>query len=80
MMIQSNNLVSLTDANRNFSKVARLVDEEGTVVIFKNNAPKYVLLDYRQFENLLKSRADKIDDVVQRVLRENLEAFKELAE
>lgn len=79
MIIQSNNLISLTDANRNFSKVARIVDEQGTAVILKNNAPKYVILDYAQFERLSMSRTDKIDDVAKRVLQENMEAFKELA-
>mgnify|MGYP001033516100 CR=1 FL=1 len=41
MMVNTNNLVSLTEANRNFSKVARLVDERGSAVILKNNAPRY---------------------------------------
>ena len=35
MMVNTNNLVSLTEANRNFSRVARLVDERGSVVILK---------------------------------------------
>ena len=44
MMVNTNNLVSLTEANRNFSKVARLVDERGSAVILKNNAPRYLSL------------------------------------
>lgn len=41
MKINTKNLVSITEANQNFSKVARLVDEQGSAVILKNNNPKY---------------------------------------
>ena len=40
MMLDTNVLVSMTEANRNFSKVARLVDERGMAVILKNNSPR----------------------------------------
>ena len=36
MMINSNTMVSITDANQNFSRVARMVDERGSAVIMKN--------------------------------------------
>ncbi len=35
MKININNLVSISEANQNFSKVARLVDENGAAVILK---------------------------------------------
>ena len=38
MNIDTNNLVSITEANQNFSKIARMVDENGSVVsIFIRN-------------------------------------------
>lgn len=43
MNINTKNLVSITDANQNFSKVARLVDENGSVIILKNNVPRYLV-------------------------------------
>ena len=45
MKIDLNNLISITEANQNFSKVARMVDEKGAAVILKNNAPRYVIID-----------------------------------
>ena len=51
MMINTEALVSITEANQNFSKVARLVDEHGTAVIMKNNAPKYLVVDFSKAEN-----------------------------
>ena len=50
MFIDTQNMVSMTEANRNFSRVARLVDERGAAVILKNNSPKYVGLEYDQYE------------------------------
>ena len=45
MMIDSNQIVSMTEANQNFSKVVKQVEENGCVVIFKNNKPKFVIID-----------------------------------
>jgi antitoxin Phd len=47
MVINTDNLVSITEANQNFSRVARMVDENGAAVILKNNVPRYVLMDLR---------------------------------
>ena len=79
MNINIENLVSISEANQNFSRVARLVDEKGTAVILKNNAPRYVLLDY----NLLRqnSAADDldVDAAASRILAKHVKAFEELA-
>lgn len=45
MNINTGNLVSITEANQNFSRVARMADENGAVVILKNNTPRYCLLN-----------------------------------
>ncbi|MBQ1333840.1 MAG: type II toxin-antitoxin system Phd/YefM family antitoxin, partial [Clostridia bacterium] len=50
MNVNLKNLVSITEANQNFSRVARMVDESGTVVIMKNNAPRYLVIDIAQAE------------------------------
>ncbi|WP_250229682.1 type II toxin-antitoxin system Phd/YefM family antitoxin [Anaeropeptidivorans aminofermentans] len=79
MQINTNQLVSITEANQNFSKVARTVDENGFAVVLKNNVPKYVIMEYSQMEKLQESQDDKIISVAEKVLSKNLEAFKELA-
>lgn len=50
MNINTNNLVSITEANQNFSRVARLVDENGSAVILKNNVPRYLIVEFGQAE------------------------------
>ena len=50
MMINTDNLVSITDANQNFSRVARMVDENGAAIILKNNVPRYILMEFNQLK------------------------------
>ena len=45
MNIDTKKIVSISEANQNFSKVARMVEKNGEVYIFKNNKPKYKLVD-----------------------------------
>jgi antitoxin Phd len=79
MNINIDNLVSISKANQNFSKVARLVDEKGTAIILKNNTPRYVLLDYSLFrQNVVADDAD-VDAAAKRVLTKYIRAFEELA-
>ncbi|QTU82552.1 type II toxin-antitoxin system Phd/YefM family antitoxin [Carnobacteriaceae bacterium zg-C25] len=84
MNINIENLVSISEANQNFSKVARMIDTNGTAVILKNNVPKYVLVDY---QSLIKDeqvtstvvKQSTLDEVATSVLSRHLNAFKELA-
>ena len=80
MLLNTKKIVTITDANQNFSKVARMVDEEKSVVILKNNKPKYIIIEYDEFSKEAKTDEEKIDDIADRVLANNMEAFKELAE
>ena len=82
MNINIDNLVPISDANQNFSRVARLVDEKGTAIILKNNAPRYVLLDYSLFKMFKKDGIVDdmdVDNVVSRILTKHIKAFEELA-
>lgn len=79
-MIHSETIFSMTQANQNFSQVARTVDRTGKAVIFKNNKPKYVVLDAESNAFLLNLTDDeKIDIAAQQILARFLPAFKELA-
>lgn len=80
MLIQSNTIFSMSQANQNFSQVARTVDKAGEAVIFKNNKPKYLVVDVENDNYLLDLTDDeKIDIVAKRILMRYLPAFKELA-
>ncbi len=79
MLLNTKKIVTITDANQNFSRVARMVDEEKSVVILKNNKPKYIIIEYDEFSKDAKSDEEKIEEIADRVLAQNMEAFKELA-
>lgn len=66
MLIDSNQIVSMTEANQNFSKVVRQAEENGCVVIFKNNKPKFVLLDIEQMRVQLPQSDDRLDRAAKR--------------
>lgn len=79
MNIRSEQIVSISEANQNFSKVARTVDKLGSVVIFKNNKPKYKLVDIENDTEIEMTDDEKIDIVAARILKKYRKAFEELA-
>jgi len=79
MNIDSNLLVPMTEANQNFSKVVRLVDESGMAVILKNNKPRYMVLNFSEYDEIQAARSKIINEVADSVIAENIEALLELA-
>lgn len=79
MQVNTNNLVSISEANQNFSRVARLVDTDGSVVILKNNVPRYVVMEFSQFQKDELADSDEVNAVAHRILAKNRKAFEELA-
>lgn len=79
MMINSNTMVSITEANQNFSKVARLVDEQGSAVILKNNVPRYLVIEFSQVEQMQAAQDEDIMQISARLIQQNQAAYEELA-
>ena len=79
MMINSNTLVSITEANQNFSKVARLVDEQGSAVILKNNVPRYLVVEFSQVEQMQAAEDEDVMQISERLIQQNRAAYEELA-
>ena len=80
MYINTETIFSMTQANQNFSVVARAVDREGEAVVFKNNKPKYLVVNMENSDRLLDLTEDeKIDIVAKRILNKYIGAFRELA-
>ena len=80
MIINTDYIFSMTQANQNFSAIARAADREGEAVVFKNNKPKYRIVNMENNDRLLDLTEDeKIEIVAKRILKRYLGAFKELA-
>ena len=79
MVINTENLGSITEANQNFSRVARMVDENGAAVILKNNVPRYVLMEFSQVEDEQQAKDEDILEISKRLIAKNKQAYEVLA-
>lgn len=79
MTINTDNLVSITEANRNFSRVARMVDEKGSVVILKNNTPRYLVIEFNNAEKEQVVDDEDVMSISKRLIAKNRKAYEELA-
>jgi antitoxin Phd len=79
MTIDTNAMVSITEANQNFSKVARIVDELGNAVILKNNTPRYLVIDFNKVEQESIASDEDVMSISKRLMAQNKEAYEVLA-
>lgn len=79
MNINTNALVSITEANQNFSRVARMVDENGAVVILKNNTLRYLIVEFSAAEEEQTAKNEDILAISKRLIEKNREAYEVLA-
>lgn len=80
MKVSTSTLVSITEANQNFSKVARLVDEKGSAVILKNNVPRYLVIEFSQAEKMQEAEDEDVLAISARLMAQNQEAYEVLAQ
>ena len=79
MNIDTRKIVSISEANQNFSRVAKMVEKHGELYIFKNNKPKYKLVEVENDTTIEMTDDEKIDFVAARILKLYRPAFEELA-
>ena len=79
MNINTSTIVSISEANQNFSRVARMVDENGEIYIFKNNKPKYKIIDIESDTSVEMTDEEKLDLIAARIFKKYRRAFEELA-
>ena len=71
MNIDTETIVSVSEANQNFSRVTRIADAKGEAVIFKNNRPKYLLIDLEGPPLSVLDEKEKLRFVAERILNDN---------
>ena len=79
MMINTDNMISISEANQNFSKVTRLVDQTGQAVILKNNVPRYLVIEFSQAEAEQLADDEDVRSISKRLIEKNRKAYEELA-
>lgn len=79
MNVNTKNLVSITEANQNFSRVARIVDENGSVIILKNNTTCYLIVEFNAIEEEQLASNEDIFSVSKQLIDKNRQAYEVLA-
>jgi len=79
MQINTESIVSITEANQNFSRIARMVDEKGSVIILKNNSPRYLLMEFNLAEQEQVMADEDVLSISRRIMAKNKEAYEVLA-
>ncbi len=79
MNLKTEEIISISKANQNFSNAARIAGRNGRAIIFRNNKPKYMLVDLDRAPVLELTDDEKIDIVAARILKQYKAAFQELA-
>lgn len=79
MTIDTNTMISITEANQNFSKVTKMVDEHGTAVILKNNVPRYLVIDFGKAEKEKVADTEDVLAISERLIKQNKIAYEVLA-
>lgn len=79
MTADTNTMISITEANQNLSKVARVVDEHGTTVILKNNVPRYLIIDFSKAEQEKIASTEDVFAISERLIKQNMEEYEVLA-
>lgn len=79
MLIDTGAIVTATEANQNFSRIARMAEQKGRVIVFKNNRPKLMIIDLDTEPQIEMTEDEKLEFIAARILREHRAAFEELA-
>ena len=79
MTVDTNTMISITEANQNFSKFDRVVDEHGTAVILKNNVPRYLVIDFSKAEQEKIASTEDVFAISERLMKQNMKAYEVLA-
>ena len=56
-----------------------MVDEKGSAVILKNNAPRYVIIDYSKIQDEVTADNLMVEEAARKILSRYADAFEELA-
>ena len=78
MRIDTHTMIPMTETNRNYTKVARMVDEKGAAVIMKNNRPRYLILNFDTLEDGTAGD-EEVEAISKKLMQQNRTAYEVLA-
>ena len=76
MIISTDNMISISEVNKNFTKVTKLVAQKGAAVILKNNNPKYLVIEFDRIDG--SERGTASTKVTDELIKKGRKAFRKL--
>lgn len=80
MLIDSQKMISVSEINRNFSSATKLLEREGSIVVMKNNKPKYLMINLDNAPQIDMNDDEKLLFVANRLIKKYKKGFLRLAE
>jgi antitoxin Phd len=79
MLFDTDYILSMTEANQNFSRVAKMVDQNGAAIIMKNNKPRYLVIDFSEVDTMQTASNHDVSEISKKLIKKNKKAYEELA-
>ena len=79
MLFDTDYILSMTEANQNFSRVAKMVDQNGAAIITKNNKPRYLVIDFSEVDTMQTASNHDVSEISKKLIKKNKKAYEELA-
>ena len=57
-----------------------MVEEKGAAVILKNNVPRYIVIEFSRAEQMQEASDEDVMSISKRLIEQNREAYKVLAQ
>ena len=78
MLFDTDYILSMTEANQNFSRVAKMVDQNGAAIIMKNNKPRYLVIDFSEVDTMQTASNHDVSEISKKLIKKNKKAYEEL--
>lgn len=79
MIVNTQKMVSMTEASQNFSKVVKITNIEGSALVMRNNKPEYILLKLNNTQKYETADNNELDVISKKLIQQNMDAYKKLA-
>ena len=78
MLFDTDYILSMTEANQTFSRVAKMVDQNGAAIIMKNNKPRYLVIDFSEVDTMQTASNHDVSEISKKLIKKNKKAYEEL--
>jgi antitoxin Phd len=81
MNLNSESLISIAEIDKDFSKLAKVVDKTGTAILLDNDIPRYIIIEFpkKQHDSYAIADKEEVFSIAERIINEHRPAFEALS-